>query len=168
MFKTMCLIREFEEAAHQSFVEGFSAGSIHQSIGQEAVAVGVCTNMRPTDMIHSNHRGHGHAIAKGADVTAMMKELFGRVGGTSGGKGGSMHIADFSVGMLGARAGPTAGGSAVPTTFRTASGTSGSVNTHVALLNTVRARVVSRPGSPGPEPTNVMRPGLSFRPRPLP
>ncbi len=102
MFKTMCLIREFEEAAHQSYVDGFSAGSIHQSIGQEAVAVGVCTNMRPTDMIHSNHRGHGHAIAKGADVTAMMKELFGRVGGTSGGKGGSMHIADFSVGMLGA------------------------------------------------------------------
>lgn len=102
MFKTMCLIREFEEAAHQAFVEGFAAGSIHQSIGQEAVAVGVCTNMRPTDMIHSNHRGHGHAIAKGADVTAMMKELFGRVGGTSGGKGGSMHIADFKVGMLGA------------------------------------------------------------------
>jgi TPP-dependent pyruvate/acetoin dehydrogenase alpha subunit len=102
MFKTMCLIREFEEMAHQAFAEGFAAGSIHQSIGQEAVAAGVCTNMRATDMIHSNHRGHGHAIAKGADVTAMMKELFGRVGGTSGGKGGSMHIADFSVGMLGA------------------------------------------------------------------
>jgi pyruvate dehydrogenase E1 component alpha subunit len=102
MFKTMCLIREFEEVAHQAFLEGYAAGSIHQSIGQEAVAVGVCTNLRPTDMIHSNHRGHGHAIAKGADVTAMMKELFGRVGGTSGGKGGSMHIADFSVGMLGA------------------------------------------------------------------
>jgi hypothetical protein len=69
---------------------------------------------------------------------------------------------------LGAWAGPTAGGSAVPTTLSTACGTSGSVNTHMALLNTVRARVVNRPGSPGPEPTNVIRPGLGLRPRPLP
>jgi len=102
LFKTMCLIRAFEEAAHEAFVEGHAAGSIHQSIGQEAVSTGVCANLRPSDLIHSNHRGHGHAIAKGADVTAMMKELYGKVGGTSGGKGGSMHIADFSVGMLGA------------------------------------------------------------------
>ncbi len=102
LFKTMCLIREFEEAAHQAFLDGHAAGSIHQSIGQEAVATGVCANLRPSDMIHSNHRGHGHAIAKGAGVEAMMKELMGKVGGTSGGKGGSMHIADFSVGMLGA------------------------------------------------------------------
>jgi len=102
MFRTMLLIREFEEAAHQALVDGFAAGSIHQSIGQEAIAVGVCANLRRDDLIHSNHRGHGHAIAKGADPGAMMKELFGRLGGTSGGKGGSMHIADFSVGMLGA------------------------------------------------------------------
>ncbi len=102
MLETMLLIREFEHAAHDALQAGFVHGSVHQSIGQEAVAVGVCTNLRRDDLIYSNHRGHGHAIAKGANVIAMMKELFGRVGGTSGGKGGSMHIADFSVGMLGA------------------------------------------------------------------
>ena len=102
LFKTMLTIREFEETAHQALVEGFAAGSIHQSIGQEAIATAVCANLRRDDLIHSNHRGHGHAIAKGADPKAMMKEIFGRLGGTSGGKGGSMHIADFSVGMLGA------------------------------------------------------------------
>ena len=102
MFKTMLLIREFEEAAHKALQEGLVHGSVHQSIGQEAVSVGVCSNLRRDDLIHSNHRGHGHAIAKGANPVAMMKELFGRVGGTNGGKGGSMHIADFSVGMLGA------------------------------------------------------------------
>ena len=102
MFETMLLIREFEDAAHQALQEGLVHGSVHQSIGQEAVAVGVCSNLRRDDLIYSNHRGHGHAIAKGANLIAMMKELFGRVGGTNGGKGGSMHIADFSVGMLGA------------------------------------------------------------------
>jgi len=102
MFETMLLIREFEEAAHQALQEGLVHGSVHQSIGQEAVSVGVCSNLRRDDLIYSNHRGHGHAIAKGANPVAMMKELFGRVGGTNGGKGGSMHIADFSVGMLGA------------------------------------------------------------------
>jgi pyruvate dehydrogenase E1 component alpha subunit len=71
-------------------------------VGQEAIAVGVCANLRPTDYIASYHRGHGHAIAKGADIGKMMRELLGREGGTCGGKGGSMHIADFSVGMLGA------------------------------------------------------------------
>jgi TPP-dependent pyruvate/acetoin dehydrogenase alpha subunit len=75
---------------------------VHQYIGEEAIATGVCANLTAADYVFSNHRGHGHSIAKGADPTAMMKELFGRVGGTSGGKGGSMHIADFSVGMLGA------------------------------------------------------------------
>ncbi len=98
----MLTIREFEERAHDLSLEGLIYGSLHQSTGQEAVAVGVCSNLRKTDLIQSNHRGHGHAIAKGADPIAMMKELFGRVGGTSGGKGGSMHIADFSVGMMGA------------------------------------------------------------------
>jgi len=100
--ETMQLIREFEERSHEAVLEGLVHGSLHQSTGQEAVAVGVCSNLRPSDMIQSNHRNHGHAIAKGADPIAMMKELFGRVGGTSGGKGGSMHIADFSVGMMGA------------------------------------------------------------------
>jgi len=102
MFKTMLLIREFELVAHEQLVAGLVPGAVHQSIGQEAIAVGVCANLRRDDLIQSNHRGHGHAIAKGADPVAMMKELMGRVGGTSGGKGGSMHIADFSVGMLGA------------------------------------------------------------------
>jgi pyruvate dehydrogenase E1 component alpha subunit len=102
MFQTMLLIRAFEEAAHQLLTEGLVHGSVHQSIGQEAIAVAVCGNLRRDDLIQSNHRGHAHAIAKGANPTAMMQELLGRAGGTNGGKGGSMHIADFSVGMLGA------------------------------------------------------------------
>jgi pyruvate dehydrogenase E1 component alpha subunit len=77
-------------------------GAIHPSIGQEAVASGVCLNLKRDDILLSTHRGHGHTLAKGANSLAMMKELFGREGGNCGGKGGSMHIADFSVGMLGA------------------------------------------------------------------
>lgn len=102
LYQTMCLIRAFEEKAEIAFDDGFINGSIHQYIGQEAVGTGVCQNLRASDYILSNHRGHGHSIAKGANPEAMMKELMGRVGGTSGAKGGSMHIADFSVGMLGA------------------------------------------------------------------
>lgn len=102
MYRTMQLIRAFEEAAGKAFHDGRIRGPVHQYVGQEAIAVGVCANLRPTDYIASYHRGHGHAIAKGADIERMMKELLGREGGTCGGKGGSMHIADFSVGMLGA------------------------------------------------------------------
>ncbi len=102
MFRQMLLIRAFEEAAGENFFAGNIRGSVHQYIGEEAIAVGICANLRDDDLLTSNHRGHGHSIAKGADPRAMMLELFGRVGGTSGGKGGSMHIADFSVGMLGA------------------------------------------------------------------
>lgn len=102
MLRTMHVIRAFEEAAAQAWRDGHVRGSVHQYVGQEAIAVGVCANLRPTDYVSSNHRGHGHAIAKGADPVAMMKELFGRGDGTCGGKGGSMHVADFSVGMLGA------------------------------------------------------------------
>ena len=102
LYKTMALIRAFEEIAEEAFDAGFVNGSVHQYIGEEAIGTAVCANLRKSDYILSNHRGHGHAIAKGADPEAMMKELLGRVGGTSGGKGGSMHIADFSVGMLGA------------------------------------------------------------------
>ena len=75
---------------------------VHAYIGEEAVAVGVCSALRRTDRIASTHRGHGHTIAKGADINLMMAELFGRSNGYCRGKGGSMHIADFSVGMLGA------------------------------------------------------------------
>ena len=77
-------------------------GAIHLSIGQEAVAAGVIHGLRRDDLIASTHRGHGHTLAKGADPVAMMKELLGREGGCCGGKGGSMHIADFTIGMLGA------------------------------------------------------------------
>jgi pyruvate dehydrogenase E1 component alpha subunit len=102
MYRTMRLIRAFEEAAGRAFHDGRIRGPVHQYVGQEAIAVGVCANLRPSDYIASYHRGHGHAIAKGADIGSMMRELLGREGGTCGGKGGSMHIADFSVGMLGA------------------------------------------------------------------
>ena len=95
-------IRAFEQAGLEAQKQGLVLGAIHPSIGQEAVAAGVCSHLRQSDVLLSTHRGHGHTLAKGADGTAMMCELFGRAGGTCQGKGGSMHIADFSVGMLGA------------------------------------------------------------------
>lgn len=101
-YREMVRIRAFEEAAMRAAKEGLVLGAIHPSIGQEAVAVGVCRNLRRDDILLSTHRGHGHTLAKGADAGRMMRELFGRDGGTCGGKGGSMHIADFGVGMLGA------------------------------------------------------------------
>jgi TPP-dependent pyruvate/acetoin dehydrogenase alpha subunit len=105
----MARIREFELTAQAAMAAGELPGVIHLSIGQEAVAAGVCANLDRHDFLTSTHRGHGHAIAKGADVRAMMAELYGRAAGTCRGKGGSMHIADFSVGMLGAN-GVVAGG----------------------------------------------------------
>jgi pyruvate dehydrogenase E1 component alpha subunit len=115
LYRTMARIRAFEnaaEAASQGGVQAFGQtttaeparvrGPLHLSTGQEAVAAGVCHHLRRTDLLTSTHRGHGHTLAKGADVTRMMCELFGRANGTNQGKGGSMHIADFSVGMLGA------------------------------------------------------------------
>ena len=96
-------IRAFEETARRAAVdEGLVLGAIHLSIGQEAVAAAVIEPLTREDYILSTHRGHGHTLAKGADATAMMKELLGRTGGCCGGKGGSMHIADFGVRMLGA------------------------------------------------------------------
>lgn len=102
MLRDMARIRAFEREAVAAMRSGEAPGVVHPSIGQEAVAVGVCGNLRRADRITSTHRGHGHAIAKGADARAMMLELHGRAGGSCGGKGGSMHIADFAVGMLGA------------------------------------------------------------------
>jgi acetoin:2,6-dichlorophenolindophenol oxidoreductase subunit alpha len=102
MHRTMCTIREFEEQAGQALEAGLARGSVHQYVGEEAIATGVCANLAPTDYIASYHRGHGHSIAKGVDPVAMAKELLGRAGGVCAGKGGSMHIADFSRGMLGA------------------------------------------------------------------
>jgi pyruvate dehydrogenase E1 component alpha subunit len=109
LYTTMCRIRAFEETALAAHKAGEIPGPLHVSIGQEGVAAGVCRNLRRDDRITSNHRGHGHALAKGAGLSGMMEELFGRAGGHCRGKGGSMHIADFSVGMLGAN-GVVAGG----------------------------------------------------------
>jgi pyruvate dehydrogenase E1 component alpha subunit len=102
MYRQMVLIRHFEELALKLRSAGSIHGVVHPYSGEEAIAVGVCANLRSTDRIVSNHRGHGHCIAKGADINRMMAELFGRVDGYCRGKGGSMHIADFDVGMLGA------------------------------------------------------------------
>ncbi len=109
LYRMMARIRAFEETALAAHKAGEIPGPLHLSIGQEAVAAGVCMNLRLNDRITSNHRGHGHALAKGADPHRMMAELFGRASGYCRGKGGSMHIADFSVGMLGAN-GVVAGG----------------------------------------------------------
>ncbi len=114
LLRTMLRIRAFEDAAEAASQGGVSAfgqsadgqaavrGPLHLSTGQEAVAAGVCLHLHKSDFLTSTHRGHGHTLAKGADVSRMMAELHGRATGTNGGKGGSMHIADFSVGMLGA------------------------------------------------------------------
>lgn len=106
---TMMRIRAFETKVEELFLAGHIAGSVHLYIGEEAVAAGVCSALRPDDYITSTHRGHGHAIAKGAAMDRMMAELFGKATGYCKGKGGSMHIADFSAGMLGAN-GIVAGG----------------------------------------------------------
>jgi pyruvate dehydrogenase E1 component alpha subunit len=102
MYRTMLTIRRFEERAAEEFAKGILPGFIHSYIGQEAIATGVCAHLRTDDRIVSNHRGHGHCIAKGADMKRMMAEIFGKKTGYCKGKGGSMHIADFKIGMLGA------------------------------------------------------------------
>ncbi|WP_407154766.1 thiamine pyrophosphate-dependent dehydrogenase E1 component subunit alpha [Bradyrhizobium sp. STM 3557] len=102
LYRLMCRIRAFEIAAEKAAAEGHIRGMIHSAVGQEAVAAGVCGNLRREDVITSTHRNHHHALAKGVNPTAMMAELFGREIGVCKGKGGSMHIADFAVGMIGA------------------------------------------------------------------
>jgi pyruvate dehydrogenase E1 component alpha subunit len=114
LYRTMVRIRAFENAAEAASQGGVSAygkaadgsakvrGPLHLSTGQEAAPTGVCAHLQPHDYLTSTHRGHGHTLAKGADLQRMMCELFGKADGTNGGKGGSMHIAVFSVGMLGA------------------------------------------------------------------
>jgi pyruvate dehydrogenase E1 component alpha subunit len=102
MYRRMVLIRRFEERILELRIAGALEGVVHPYIGQEAVAVGACAQLRDSDAITSTHRGHGHCIAKGADPKRMMAELYGRRDGYCGGKGGSMHIADFAIGMLGA------------------------------------------------------------------
>lgn len=99
--RLMIRIRSFEESVQKLFTQGKLPGFVHLCIGQEAVAAGVCLAIESTDQITSNHRGHGHVIAKGGDVKRMFAELLGKSDGYCGGKGGSMHIVDFASGMLG-------------------------------------------------------------------
>lgn len=103
-YEKMYTIRVFEERVDKEFALGNIPGFAHVYLGQEAVGVGVCFDLSDDDYIGSTHRGHGHCIAKGCDVDGMMKEIMGKAGGLCGGKGGSMHIADMSKGMLGANA----------------------------------------------------------------
>ena len=104
MHRQMLTIRFFEEKVFELYGQNLVPGTIHLYAGEEAVAVGVCANLRRDDYITSTHRGHGHCIAKGARLDKTMAEILGRKTGYCKGKGGSMHIADFSVGMLGATA----------------------------------------------------------------
>lgn len=102
MYRSMVRIRTFEEQIWNVYTTGLMQGLAHLYIGEEAVAVGVCAALRDDDCITSTHRGHGHCVAKGGAVDRMMAEVMGRVTGTCRGKGGSMHIADLSIGILGA------------------------------------------------------------------
>ena len=123
MYRTMVRIRAFEERVKKEFAAGNIPGFVHLYSGEEAAAVGACANLRPDDYITSTHRGHGHVIAKGGKTDRMMAELYGKKTGYNKGKGGSMHIADMEIGMLGANgivgAGvPIAGGAALSAKMR--------------------------------------------------
>ncbi len=133
IYRRMQTIREFEERLHVEIATGEIPGFTHLYAGQEAVAVGVCAELTDEDYIVSTHRGHGHCIAKGCDVPGMMLEIYGRRGGLCKGKGGSMHIADFDKGMLGANAivgggPPLAVGAAIACQLRRAGGGAGRVS----------------------------------------
>lgn len=104
MYKQMLEIRFFEEKVFDLYAQNLVPGTIHLYLGEEAVAVGVCSLLRKDDYITSTHRGHGHCIAKGAELKRTMAEILGKKTGYCKGKGGSMHIADFKIGMLGATA----------------------------------------------------------------
>ena len=104
LYRTVRLIRRFEQRAIELVHSGEIVGGIHPYLGQEAIAAGVCAALRPRDQITSTHRGHGHVLAKGADPARTLAELAGRVTGLNRGRGGSMHAADFAAGILGANA----------------------------------------------------------------
>ena len=101
-YTSMRTIRDFEERVHVLFEAGELPGFVHLYAGEEASAVGMCMHLNKKDAIASTHRGHGHSIAKGCDVKGMMRELYGSAEGICNGKGGSMHIADLEIGMMGA------------------------------------------------------------------
>ena len=104
LYRQLALIRRFEELAYRAYEAGEVSGTIHASIGQEAVAVGAISALRTDDVVFTHHRGHGHALAKGVDPVRLFAELLGRAGGVSSGKGGSMHATDVSVGFYGSYA----------------------------------------------------------------
>jgi TPP-dependent pyruvate/acetoin dehydrogenase alpha subunit len=123
MYRLMVRIRAFEERVAKEFAAGNIPGFMHLYVGQEAVAIGACSNLREDDYITSTHRGHGHLIAKGGKTDCMMAELYGKKTGYNRGKGGSMHIADVQIGILGANAIvgagiPIAGGAALSARLR--------------------------------------------------
>jgi pyruvate dehydrogenase E1 component alpha subunit len=101
-YHTMKTIREFEERLHVDFGRGEIPGFVHLYAGEEAAATGIMMHLNDQDRIASTHRGHGHCIAKGVDIGEMMAEIYGKITGACRGKGGSMHIADLSKGMMGA------------------------------------------------------------------
>lgn len=154
LYRTMVRIRAFENAAEIASQGGVSAygqqaggvakvrGPLHLSTGQEAVPAGVCAHLTLADYLTSTHRGHGHTLAKGADLTRMMAELFGKATGCNGGKGGSMHIADFSVGMLGANGVVAAG-------LPIAVGAAHAQKLRKAALGRSRAALPTAGGDPG-------------------
>lgn len=114
LFRTMYKIRQFERAAYELYIKNLIRGSIHLYIGEEAIAAGICINLKKDDCITSTHRGHGHCIAKGSKIKLMMAELLGKKTGLCKGKGGSMHIADPGIGIFGAN-GIVGGGIGVAT-----------------------------------------------------
>ena len=133
LFRTMLTIRLFEQRVAREFRTGEIPGFVHMYVGEEAVAAGVCAHLTDADHITSTHRGHGHCIAKGCDLRRMMAELYGREDGLCRGRGGSMHIADFSKGMLGANA-IVGGGIALATGAGLASSVRGDGNVAVAFF----------------------------------
>jgi pyruvate dehydrogenase E1 component alpha subunit len=133
LHRTMLTIRLFEQRVSREFRTGQIPGFVHMYIGEEAVAAGVCANLDESDYVTSTHRGHGHCIAKGCDLGAMMAEIYGRVDGLCKGRGGSMHIADFSRGMLGANA-IVGGGIALATGAGLAASVRGSGQVAVAFF----------------------------------
>jgi pyruvate dehydrogenase E1 component alpha subunit len=123
MYETMNRIRLFEQKLQEFFAAGEIPGFVHLYLGEEAVATGACTALTDSDTITSTHRGHGHLLAKGGDLKLMMAEIFGRSTGYCKGKGGSMHIADFDLGILGANGivgggGPLAVGAALASKYK--------------------------------------------------
>src|SRR5580692_6307456 len=122
-YRMMRRIREFEERVHVEFSRGDIPGFVHLYAGEEAAATGIMMHLNERDRIASTHRGHGHCIAKGVDIGEMMAEIYGRATGACRGKGGSMHIADLSKGMMGANGilgagAPLACGAALAAKFR--------------------------------------------------